>query len=199
MSEIYISIVVEDDLSEAVIRKLIDCSRQNYAIHRTFVRGGRGNIYKQRVGFNNASKGTPYLIFVDLDRDECAPSLVREWLPQKHHNLIFCVAVREVESWIIASRSRISEFLGIEEHRICSTVDEIQNTKEYLLQLVKKSRNKSLKKDILPRSRSTAKVGPDYNGRLIYFVEKYWDSDAARANSPSLDRTIRVLENFRPA
>lgn len=54
-------------------------------------------------GFNFAARLTPFLVLADLDRIECAPKLIRDWLPvEKHPNPVFRVAVREVESWVQA-------------------------------------------------------------------------------------------------
>ncbi|MCK5269445.1 MAG: hypothetical protein KAJ46_01620 [Sedimentisphaerales bacterium] len=199
MDKIPINIIFEDLLSEAVLRKLLEKSGQNYDIGISYNSGGSGWIRKRIAGFNNAAKGMPYLVLTDLDREECPPLLLDEWLGNhKHHNLLLRVAVREIESWILGCRTAFSDFVGIREELIPAEVDKIKDTKEYLISLVKKSRKRNLRSDIVPKEGSTARVGPDYNGRMIYFVEKFWEPYEARKYSPSLQRTMEVLSNFKP-
>lgn len=65
-------------------------------------------------GFNNAAKGMPFLVLADLDDDECAPAKIQAWLSvPRHHNLIFRIAIHEVESWILADRVGFSKFIGM--------------------------------------------------------------------------------------
>ena len=64
--------------------------------------------------FNHGAKGTPFILLTDLDKNECAPMLIQEWLTDPlHPNLIFRVAVHEVEAWILADREAFAPFLGI--------------------------------------------------------------------------------------
>lgn len=199
MSEIPINLIFEDSLSGAVLCKLLNNSKQNYIIGIKHRSAGFGWIKKKIDGFNKTAKGMPYLILTDLDITECPPSLMKAWFSvTKHHNLIFCVAVREVESWLLACRTAFAKFLKIKEELIPTNVEEIQDTKNFLIELVKKSPQRQLREDIVPAPNSTAKIGPDYNGRLIYFVEKLWDPNAAKEFSPSLRRTIEILDNFQP-
>ncbi|RKY12081.1 MAG: hypothetical protein DRP65_02375 [Planctomycetota bacterium] len=199
MSEIAINIVYEDALSEAVLRKLLEIAEQDYIVGISYPGGGFGRIRSKIVGFNNAAKGMPYLVLTDIDRTECAPVLIKEWLQvSRHPNLLLRVAVRQVEAWILANRTPFSEFIGINKSLIPPSVDNILDTKKFLVNLARKSRRRKIRDDIVPRQGSTARVGPDYNGRLISFVENLWEPNEARQISPSLDRTMRVLDRFQP-
>jgi len=199
MCEIAINLVFEDNLSGAILRKLLANSKRNYMIGFSRNSGGFGWIRKKIEGFNNAAKGMPYLILTDLDRSECPPVLLREWHIENHnHNLLFNVAVRQLESWILACRCRFAEFLGIREHEIPAAVDEIPDAKRFLIDLVRRSHKRELRVDIVPQEGSTARVGPDYNGRLIQFVRNNWDPNMAKEFSPSLCRTMESLDVFQP-
>ncbi|MBN2313839.1 MAG: hypothetical protein JXM79_07905 [Sedimentisphaerales bacterium] len=199
MSDIVINLVFEDSLSGAVLRKLLLNAKQDYAIGFSHNSGGFGWIRKRIEGFNNAAKGMPYLILTDLDRSECPPSLLREWHIENHnHNLLFNVAVRQVESWILACRCRFAEFIGIQESLIPANVDEIPDAKRFLIDLAKRSRKRELREDIVPKDGSTARIGADYNGRLIRFIESRWDPNIARKLSPSLRRIMESLDAFQP-
>ena len=199
MSEIPINLIFEDSLSGSVLCKLLENSRQDYSIGVYHNSGGYGWIRKRIDGFNKAARGTPYLILTDLDIAECPPALIRQWgMENKNHNLLFNVAVRQVESWLLACRGQVAKFLGIREDRIPYDVDDIPDAKNLLIGLARNSRRKEVRADIVPEQGSTAKVGPNYNGRLMYFVENLWDPNIAKGLSPSLRRTMELLDVFEP-
>ncbi|OQX27820.1 MAG: hypothetical protein BWK80_03375 [Desulfobacteraceae bacterium IS3] len=197
MQQIVIKLAVEDELSEAVLRKMIAHSSHRYVVGSCFNRGGFGYLKKNIQGFNHAAKRSLFLVLTDLDRGECAPTLIHNWLSvPRHPNLLFRVAVREVESWVLASRSDFAKFLGISKELIPDRADEIDDPKQLLVNLAKKAKSRKLREAIVPRANSTAKVGPDYNGTLIQFVESCWDIEEAVRNSPSLGRAVNSLKNF---
>jgi len=199
MFDIPINLVFEDRLSGSVLRKLLKNSKRKYLVGFCHNSGGYGWIKKRTDGFNKAAKGMPYLILTDLDRSECAPALLREWrIENRNHNLLFNVAVRQVESWVLACRDRFAEFLGIRTDLIPPSVDDIPNAKKFLIDLVRRSRRRGLRVDIVPKEGSTARVGPDYNGRLAEFVESQWDPEIAKEYPPSLRRTVELLDAFQP-
>ena len=199
MSPIPINLAVEDPLSEIVLRKNFRDSNKTYAAGTCFCRGGSGYLKKNIQGFNNAAKATPFLVLTDLDKTECPPILLQEWLPRpKYPNLLLRVAVREVEAWLLAHREAFARFLGIQRQLIPHGVDDLPYPKLFLLTLAKKSKNRSLREAIVPPPKSTAKIGPDYNGRLSFFVEKFWEIAKAAQNSPSLQRTVRAIADFEP-
>jgi hypothetical protein len=134
-----------------------------------------------------------------LDRHSCPPALISEWLSApKHHNLLFRVAVREVESWLLADRDGVAAFLGISRTLIPRRPDELQQPKEELIGLAKRSRNRERCRDIVPPPNSTRKQGPGYNGALGMFAQEHWSPDKASQESPSLLRTLEVLRTFEP-
>lgn len=141
----------------------------------------------------------PYLILTDLDMRECAPSMIREWLPvARNHNLIFRIAVREVESWLLADRFGFAKFLGIARDKLPKNPDDLSDPKAHLINLARISRKRDLREDILPKVRSTAKQGPAYNERLVSFVREAWNPSKARQHSSSLESTLKALEVFAP-
>jgi hypothetical protein len=195
-----VNLVIEDPLSEAVLLNIIRQSSRPYAVGTSYGKQGNGYIRKNIAGFNNASKGTPFIVLTDLDNVPCAPTLMAEWLPvPRHHNLLFRVAIREVESWLLAHRKAFAGFLGIKEGLIPQDVDCINDPKSLLVNLASRSPKRELKKSIVPPIGSTRKQGPDYNGRLIHFVETTWRASVAKDNSPSLTRTIRAITGFEPS
>src|SRR5262245_57736212 len=104
----------------------------------------------------------------------------------------------EVESWLLAHPQAIANFLGIRREEIPQNVDEIPDPKKFLIELAKKSKNRKLRDAIVPSSKSTAKVGPDYNGQMIYYVQNHWQVEVAKHVSPSLHRAVNVIDRFEP-
>jgi hypothetical protein len=199
MSDIAINLVFEDSLSGSVLQRLLANSDKNYVVGHRYNSGGYGWIRQKINGLNRAARGMSYLVLTDLDRYECPPILMDEWLiGDRHHNLIFRVAEKQVESWLLGCRALFAKFLGVRENLIPRNVDEITNAKAFLIDLARQSPRKRLRLDIVPREGSTARVGPDYNGRLVHFVESIWDPNIAKELSPSLRRAMRVLDRFEP-
>jgi len=194
-----INLVVEDPLSEAILRTILRQSGHPYSIGTCFGQGGFGYIKKRIRGFNKAAKGTPFFVLTDLDKNECPAVLLKEWLSEPQHpNLLFRIAVREVESWLLAHRDGLSGFLGVRVASIPEDVDAIDDPKQFLINLARKSRYRPLREDIVPSPRSTASVGPDYNGRLISFVQNHWKASVAMRYSSSLKRAVHAVRNFKP-
>jgi hypothetical protein len=189
MVQIPVNLAVEDQLSEAVLRKILHYSKRPYVVGTCYNRGGFGYLKKTIAGFNNAAKGTPFIVLTDLDAAECPPSLIRDWLPRrKHPNLVFRVAVREVESWLLADGNGLSKYLLIRKELIPQDVDTLSDPKQTLVNLARKSRYREIKNAIVPRMYSTAKQGPDYNGKLLPFVSNNWNVTNAMKNSISLKK-----------
>ena len=194
-----VQLAVEDKLSEVVLRALLDQSGRGYEVASCFSRCGYGYLKRTIKGFNNAAKGTPFVVLTDLDDAECAPALVTEWLrAPKHHNLIFRIAVREVEAWILAHRSAFADFLGIKRESVPKRPDKLKDPKSTLINLAAKSRRTHLREAIVPRRGSTAKIGPYYNATLSVFVEGAWDVKKAEEHSPSLRRALNAIKSFQP-
>lgn len=104
--------VVEGPLDQVAVRRLAnDTGLQLGQIH---VKKGRDQIESHLGGYNNAARQNPWLVLVDLDRDECAPSLYRRWLPDPAQLMHFRVAIHSIEAWLLADQERIAEFMDIE-------------------------------------------------------------------------------------
>jgi len=194
-----INIAVEDLLSEMVLKVLFEQSGRNFAVGACLGNKGFGYLRKKIEGFNKAAKGTPFFMLADLDRAECPPVLINKWLPgPKNNNLLFRIAVREVESWLLAHRKAFAGFLGIRESFIPLHPDELEDPKRVLIEMTARSRKRQLRESIIPAPGSTAKIGPDYNGALIYFVQNRWDVQEAAMRSPSLSRAFNAVRTFQP-
>jgi hypothetical protein len=198
-SPIPLNLAVEDPLTESLFAKILRMIPTAYATRTIYNRGGYGYLRQSINGFNNAAKGIPFLIGTDLDRYECPPALIADWLQRpKHHNLLVRVAVREAEAWVLADKENFASFLGIRPVLIPDDVEAIPDPKRELIQLARRARKRELREDICPPARSTRIVGPNYNAQLAAFVQQHWEPNTARRRAASLARAIDRLIEFRP-
>lgn len=199
MTDIPINLAVEDDLSEAVLREILKQSQRPFSVGVCLKGRGYGYLKKILPGLNKAAKGSPYLILTDLDKNKCPLALLTEWLScPKHPNLIFRVAVVEVEAWLLADREAFADFLSISVDLIPDKVDSIDNPKRLLINLTNKSKKRYLRDAIVPAKNSTAKIGKDYNSQLIQFVNQKWKAEIAKTHSRSLERAVKAIFLFEP-
>ena len=194
---IYINLVVEDILSELCLRKILFLFDDKYDIQNCYGKKGKDYIISKLNGFNHASRHKPFLVLIDLDMKECAPVFIRECINFKiNQNFLFRIAVREVESWILANRKEFASFLGIPIKLLPGNPDEITDPKQTIVDLARRSRKRKIREAIVPNIRGTAKVGPDYNGRLGFFLKNIWNPEDAMRYSASLKRTFISLQNY---
>lgn len=190
-----LNLVFEDQISEFIMMKLVN-ETNKFFVSNSYSEGGFGYIKKNIGGFNEASKGCPFFVLTDLDNVDCAPTLILDWLTTPAHpNLIFRIAVREVETWLLADIEGFSEYTGISIANFNDKPEDIADPKAELLKLVRKCRNRNIREDIMPKN-EFATVGPNYNGRLGEFVINHWNISRAMKRSDSLKRAIQHLSNF---
>lgn len=194
---ISIFVFVEDILSDAVVRELLRRSKNSFEVE-SFITNGCDKIKKKIKGINESAQGMPFLVLTDLDAGECAPTLINKWLTEPcHPNLIFRVAVREVESWIMADVEGFSRFINVSRSLFPQDMDSLDDPKQFLIQMARKSRKKRLREAIVPRPGISARVGPDYNGALVSFIFEEWDIGRAVQRSDSLKRAVSAIDDFQ--
>lgn len=199
MSPIPVNLAIEDELSESVLRTLLRYVDREYFVGTAYGRQGFGYLRKTAPGWNVGARGVPFVLLTDLDDHACPSALIQQWLNAPlHPNLIFRVAVREVEAWLLADRANIARFLSVPQTRVPLTCDDLIDPKRELIGLARRSRSRDIRDRIAPRIDSTAQQGPDYNGCLTAFVRNGWDIPSACAVSPSLARTVHRLIAFIP-
>lgn len=199
MSGIPVNVAVEDEISEFVVLRLLAAAKPIYHVGVTYRRGGFGYLRRTINGWNAAAKGKPFVVLTDLDDALCPADLIGKWLTSAPNpNLLFRVAVREVEAWLLADVNNLAGFLRVAERYVPQNPDDIPDPKAVLIELSRRSRSKYVRDSLLPRRGSTAKQGPGYNECLGAFVREGWDARAASVQSPSLARALRRLEEFQP-
>lgn len=177
--------------------RLISFSGRNFTINRVFNARGNARLKDGMTKFREASRVLPHIILTDLDRCPCPPELINNWkvnhLPPQ---LLFRVAVREVEAWLMADRAGIAEFLHIDVSKVPYAPETEEDPKRTLINLARKSRKRRLSLEIVPEVGSAAKIGVLYNTHFVNFVNSSWNIEQACLCAPSLDRTLSRISTF---
>lgn len=194
-----VNLLVEGPTDEVVARRLLchvglECSR-------VYGNQGKDHLLRRLHTYNQAARYSPWLAIADLDQSaECAPDFVGGHLPQPAVAMVFRVAVRAVEAWLLADAVHLGAFLGVSPTRIPTEPDGEADPKRTLVNLARQSRRKSIRRDMVPRAASGGRVGPGYAARVIEFVSSVdsgWDPRAATSRSESLERCIAALRLLR--
>jgi hypothetical protein len=190
-----ISAAVEGIVDEAVAQKLITevgaCPGSIYG------KNGKSFLRQKIQGFNNAARGWPWLVLVDLDNDaECAPPLCTEWVADPALYLCFRIAVREVEAWLMADEATLASFLSVSRNKIPNDPEQVIDPKREMVNLARRSRRQAIRKDMVPREGSGRSVGPAYASRMIEYIQTLWRPEAASEKSESLRRAIASLRRM---
>lgn len=191
-------LAVEDVLSDAVSTKILEY----FGLEIAQRIGYKGNTYlrQKASSLNQAARGFYHVfLLTDLDSPQnCPPMLIRSWVGVPlNSGFIFRVAVVEIESWIMADRRGVAEFLSIPLNRIPQSTDRIENPKEFLVSLARRSRKTKLRRELVPApSATTAKVGTGFNVRFAEFVRDHWNLERAASASVSLKRTLDRIRSL---
>jgi len=190
-----ISSAVEGDLDEAVAKRLIIHSGGKPGI--VYGRSGKSHLKKRAPAYNAAAQFAPWLVLVDLDQDEdCAPPLRQTWLPHPAQLLCFRIAVLEIEAWLMADASSLSNYMRVPLGQVPKTPETLPDPKLALVNLARRSRKSAIRSDMVPRDGSGRTVGPLYVSRMIEYVQGHWQIDVAQRNAESLRRAVAGVQRL---
>jgi hypothetical protein len=105
-----VDFAAEGPLDVAVVRRLFAYSKITPG-HSYGRDNGKGFILNRLPNWNQAARYSPWFVLVDLDREPCAPQVIKDRLPSPNALMRFRIAVREVESWLMADRPVIERFV----------------------------------------------------------------------------------------
>ena len=195
-----ISIAVEGLCDAAVASRLVKhVGREPGRLYGT---EGKQKLLQRLSGYNEAAQYSSWLVIVDLEQiTTCVPTFCLKYLSNPANGLVFRVAVREMESWLLADRERLSEFLGIASSRIPLNPDSLTDPKKFLVNLARHSKRRSIREDMVPAPSGGRVVGPGYTSRLIEFVsdtQTGWRPEvvAVQDGSESLRRCLNQLRKL---
>jgi len=193
---IRICLATEDVLSEAVAEKLLAASGRPFEIAQRLRKDGYGYLKTNLPKFNQvAANVMPVFLLTDLDTAKCVADFMQDWRKglDLSERLLFRVAVREVEAWLLADRRAFADWLSISAELGHVEPERLDDPKRALLRLVDRSKKRELKAMILPGKTSRSPVGLGYNTELTQYVRDHWNPQTAAASAPSLARAINRI------
>ena len=189
-----ISGAVEGAVDEAAFKRLVTVVGADPG--PIYGKQGKAHLLSRVAGYNHAAARSPWLVILDLDRSaECAPEFVRT-LPEIAPFMCLRVAVRSIESWILADVSSVCEWTGLSRAAVTVDVASLTDPKRHLIGLVQRSRRTSLIADVVPRLGAGRTEGPGYAGQMIDFFGTRWVVEAAAARCDSLAKAVKCLERL---
>lgn len=194
-------IVVEGVLEAPAARRLLDAAGWDHTGVEPLVQGGSVAFWENAPRYNEAAKHVgPVLGLTDLDTHPCASGLIGERLRAAcHPSFLLRIAVRELESWLLADAPAWARYLGVSEALVPSRPDVLEDPKQSLVNLVRRSRKRGIREDIVPEAGRPGPVGPGYTPRMSEFIARHWVPERAAQRSPSLARALSALERAKAA
>lgn len=203
----FIDIVGEDPVTQAIIERLIKDYRQDLTIKNKLPARG-GQIMNLAPKYNKL--GSPVFLLTDLDTYQCPPSLIKKWFGKEviQESMLFRIAQEEAETWLMADRLGFSKWLSVDINLIPEPkfIDKKKGIFELILpmkpslymmlKIASQSKNEKLKEQLMPKK--GASKGPGYNTAMIPFIEAKWNVENAASNSYSLTKAIERLKIFNP-
>lgn len=191
-----VCVATEGLIDTAVVRRIFQ--EVELEIAAVYGESGKDRLDDALAGYNAAAKHGSWLVLRDLDTDaNCAPSLRARLPAVPAPGMMFRIAVREIETWLIADLHAFARFFSISPGRIPNDPESIHRPKEYLVNLVRRSRSRTIRDDVVPRDGSRARFGPGYAGRMIEFASTVWSPHEASIRSDSLKRCLDRLSRLR--
>lgn len=195
---LYIKYAVEGRTDQPIAEKLLQAA--GLEPDRPLIAYGKTKLDKKLPGLNRSARQLAWLVIRDLDRDDrniCVPDL-RKTLLNGPSNIGMCfrLAVRSSEAWLMADSESFTKFFAV-RRRVPADVDELDDPKQVLTDLCRKSQSREIREGVPPRLGSGRRVGPEYVAIMQDFVQQAWRPDQARQHSPSLERALTSLDRLK--
>lgn len=191
-----VALAIEDDLTKAVgLRLLAELPvpiTPNLILHK----GGSGYLKSRMDSWRKISQRQVVLLITDLDRTACPLALRTDWLGKTHTpaNLMLRIAVREVESWVLADHVAVRKLIG-DKGTLPHLPDDLADPKQHFLNIAKLA-PRQVRQDLVRESGAVSSQGIGYNACLTAWVQSVWCPERAAERSPSLQRTRRRLNEL---
>jgi hypothetical protein len=184
-----VALATEDELSEVVGQRLVNDAGADLTVTLRLRRGGFGYLRSRMRNFCELARQMPVLLLTDLDTEQCPMTLIGAWSRNNAvpGQLLFRVAVRQVESWLLADREGVASFLRVSVGRLPGNPDELADAKQSFLRLASRAPRR-IREELIAEQGAKAGQGLGYNALLCNFVRNRWNPARAATRSDSLDR-----------
>lgn len=192
---VWIVVATEDELSEQV--GLCLAAEAGLDVGQCLRRGGNGYLRSRLTNFCQIAEQQPVFLITDLDQSTCASTLMSGWFGQMQQpaNLLFRVAVREIESWLLADHEAMFTLLGRRAPKLPSDPDSLPDPKQALLRFAERA-PRDVREELVAQQGSVASQGLGYNPLLCRWVRETWQPERAATRSPSLRKARTRLREL---
>lgn len=194
----YVKVAVEGPTDEAALRRLL--AEVGLCCGGVFGRNGKPELVEKIPAYNRAARLEPWVVLLDLDQDaECAPARRDGLLPELFAGMHLRIAVRAVETWLLADRERASQFLAVSPALVPANPDLEPDPKAKVVQLARRSRRRDVRNGLVPREGTKTRIGPAYTSSVSEFfadAQNGWRPEIASMYSPSLLRCMGALRRL---
>ena len=193
---VHVSLATEDELSEAVGKRLLAEVAYPFEVGSLIRKNGNGYLRSKVKNWCELSRTTPVLLLTDLDSNPCPPSLIEDWFGgmARPNQLIFSIAVRSTEAWLLADHEAMRQLIG-QRGKLPSYPDTLDIPKNTLLTLAKHA-PREIRQSLIKETGAIASQGMGYNRVLTEFVKNTWNPLRASTLSPSLKRAYLRLNEL---
>lgn len=196
MARLFEFAVVEGYTELAVTEKIF----QSLGVDIPTIANKRGGsaFWKDVPRLNRSATSIKIFGLVDLERAFCPAELIERYLG--HHlaaGFILRIAVRMIESWLLADREAAAITLGVPVQKIPLQPDTVPHPKRHLIDLARRSSKASVRRALVPDPQSGALVGIGYRQFIERYVHKSWRPQVAAESSPSLRRALTKIDATR--
>lgn len=185
-----INIAVEGDSDREAAAAIVRYAGRE--VGKVRVAGGKSKLDPLVPKYVIASRFEPWVVFRDSD-SQCPVDLRRRLLPDNvgtDSRFSLRVAHSMTEAWLLADREAFSNYFAVSQARIPEDPEAVPHAKRALLDLVARSRSRTVREDVVAGSGET---GPLYVKRLNDFASTVWRPGVAAERSSSLDRAVQRI------
>ena len=196
-----VHLILEGYLEEYVANKLL-----KYCGHskgKVFGKQGYAFVRDNAMKYHSLTQhGCGVLVLTDFrDADKpCAPAALEAYLLRyfalPSPRFLCRFAVSELESWLIADRTSMANFLKIPLKKIPLDPDGEEYPKRTLIELATCSKSLAIREALVPSKKHDGPVAPLYLSTMADFIGRCWDIPAAMEYSSSLKRCVKRLRQL---
>lgn len=191
---LYVKYAVEGRTDQPIAEKLLQAA--GLEPERPLIAYGKAKLNKKLPDLNRSARQLAWLVIRDLDQDDrnrCVPDLRKTLLNgQANIGMCFRLAVRSSEAWLMADSESFTDFFAV-HRRVPPDVDQLNDPKQVLTNLCRKSQNRRIREGVPPRQGSGRQVGPEYVAIMQDFVQRAWRPDRAHQRSPASKGLLHLL------
>jgi hypothetical protein len=112
-------VVTEGQLEVTAGEKLLDALGVDRRSTRFIPKGGYEIFWREIPRYNQAARFCAVLGLADLEQNPCASGLIAKHLPHgREPAFVLRIAKRMLESWLLADRAALAEFLRVAQKHI---------------------------------------------------------------------------------